>query len=482
MQTTFDPTAALAALHTANAAAARSWPGDSSARQPVHTVYGGAQLFKVGVHRKLGQLALASMDSFAPDFATFARALGLAGAETLPERQADADALAAALRPLGEAGAAVNEPAWRALTIYDRVRAKLEREAIEDQRIDFEDGYGHRRDDEEDGHAVAAAGALADAMASDDLPPFIGIRIKPLTEESKQRSLRTLDLFLTALAQRSGGKVPAGFVVTLPKITHPGQVAVLADALDALEAALGIAAGAVGIDLMIETTQSIFDADGRVVIPAMVAAGRGRVRSAAFGTYDYTATCNITAAYQSHTHSACDFARHVMQVSLAGTGVAMADGATTVMPIGPHRAAKGEQLSASQVAENREVVFAAWKLHFDNITHSLAHGTYQGWDLNPGQLPVRYAAVYAFFMDGLRDASLRLDKFVAAASQATLVGNTFDDAATGQGLLNYFLRGIACGALTEAEVLATGVTLEELQGRSFGKIVANRAHQRRDAV
>ena len=54
------------------------------------------------------------------------------------------------------------------------------------------------------------------------------------------------------------------------------------------------------------------------------------------------------------------------------------------------------------------------------------------------------------------------------------MGNVFDDAATGQGLLNFFLRGISCGALTEAEALATGLTLAELRGRSFVRILKGR--------
>jgi hypothetical protein len=59
-------------------------------------------------------------------------------------------------------------------------------------------------------------------------------------------------------------------------------------------------------------------------------------------------------------------------------------------------------------------------------------------------------------------------------AQATLVGDVFDDAATGQGLLNYFLRALNCGAITEEEVLATGLSVEEVRCRSFAKIVAER--------
>jgi len=261
-------------------------------------------------------------------------------------------------------------------------------------------------------------------------------------------------------------------------VTIPEQVSALADLLDLLEAKNGIAPGIIGMDLMIETPQAIINHLGENTVNLLVRAGKGRVRYCAYGTYDYTALVNITAHYQTHTHPAADFARHVLQVSLAGTGVSVSDGATTVMPIGPHRATKEKPLTSQQEAENLAVVHAAWKLHYDNIGHSLRHAYYQGWDLNPAQLPVRYAAVYTFFLESLEDASKRLNRFVDAAAQATLSGNMFDDAATGQGLLNFFLRGIACGAITEQEATATGITLEELHGRSFVRIVQNRAYKK----
>jgi hypothetical protein len=116
-------------------------------------------------------------------------------------------------------------------------------------------------------------------------------------------------------------------------------------------------------------------------------------------------------------------------------------------------------------------VHRAWQLAYGHTRHSLERAFYQGWDLHPAQLPVRYAAVYAFFLEGLEAASRRLKGFMDKAAQATLLGDVFDDAATGQGLLNFFLRGLACGALTEDEVSGCGLTREELQLRSFQKIL-----------
>ena len=148
-----------------------------------------------------------------------------------------------------------------------------------------------------------------------------------------------------------------------------------------------------------------------------------------------------------------------MQVSTAGRDVTLSDGATNILPV---------------PRENPAAVQRGMRLHFEHVQRSLMHGYYQGWDLHPGQLPTRYAAVYAFFLQGFQTAAARLRNFVEQAARATLVGDIFDDAATGQGLLNFFLRGINCGAFTEEEASATGLTIEELRGRSFVKILERR--------
>ena len=430
-------------LKQANLATLAKFPGDSPHRQPVHTVYGGAQLFKATTAPRSSQIAIAALEEYGKDPATFAAALGI------PE------ALAGIVRA--------------------RVAEKLLAEAVEDFRIDFEDGYGARPDAEEDGHAIQAAEEVKKGMDAKSLPPFIGIRIKPFTEELRTRSFRTVDLFVTHLAGLTGGKLPQPFIVTLPKITAAEQVAALAAILDELEAKSSIPKGSIQIELMVETTQSIFGADGAVALPSYVAAARGRCTGAHFGTYDYTANCSITAAFQHMRHPACDFAKHVMKVALAGTGVFLSDGATNIMPIAPHRAKDGQKLTDAQQKENLASVHRAWKIAFDDVTHSLENGFYQGWDLHPAQLPVRYAALYTFFLAGFESASSRLRSFIDKAAQATLLGDVFDDAATGQGLLNYFLRAVNCGAVTAEECMQkTGLSQDELRTRSFVKILAGR--------
>jgi citrate lyase beta subunit len=416
---------------------AGDFPGEGPDRQPVHTVYGGAHLFTSDTAGRLGELSLAALERWAPN--------------------------------PGDLAAILDLPKDLATPVHRLVVEKLRREPVEDFRIDFEDGYGHRPDDEEDGHARSAALELAQGMKSGSLPPFIGIRVKSLSGELHRRSLRTLDRFITT-AVEEGGSLPPGFAVTLPKIQDIEQVVVLGEALTELEQALGI--DLIPIELMVETPQTVVDRDGTTGVRKFVDSAQGRVRGAHFGTYDYTASLTITAAYQTMTHPACDFARHALQVSLAGTGVWISDGATNVMPVPPHR---GDDLSETEVDDNRRTVHDAMRLHYEHIRHSLTHAFYQGWDLHPAQFPTRYAAVYAFFHEGLDQAGERLSNFVESAAKATLVGEVFDDAATGQGLLNFFLRAMNCGAIDEVEATArTGLTLDEIQTRSFLAILEGR--------
>lgn len=466
----------ISRLQQANKRFAEKYRGETGRRQPVHTVYGGAHLFKSDSTERLGALARRSLDQFAPDFLVFAKALDLPGANQLPDSPDEADELASRLGTNPDRVRRENKAAWLAHTIYKRVNEKLRREPVEDFRIDFEDGYGNRPDEEEDGDAASAAAEVAEGMNIGALPPFIGIRIKPFNEELRERSARTLDIFISTLLDQTGGALPDNFVVTLPKITVPEQVAALADLFELLEKKIGLAAGSLKLEMMIETTQSVINERGEINLPLLLAAARGRCIAAHFGTYDYTASCNITAAHQHMMHPACDFAKHLMQVSFAGTGVWLSDGATNIMPVAPHRFVEGgTPLTPEQIEVNRTVVHRAWKLHYDHIQHSLENAYYQGWDLHPAQLPTRYAAIYAFFLESLDAASERLRNFVDKAAKATLVGDVFDDAATGQGLLNYFLRAINCGALTEEEAVElSGLTVAELRSGSFVKILTNR--------
>lgn len=435
---------------------ARVYPGEPIGRQPVHTVYGGGHLFRRDTARRLGETARESMRVFAPDAERFGRAIGL---EAGPDLQR---------------------------SVYTRVLEKLEREPVEDFRIDFEDGYGTRDDAEEDAHAAQAAAETAAGMAAGTLPPFMGIRIKNFGPGTRERGIRTLDVYLSTLGPLTGWKLPDNFVVMLPKLVSADQVSALVELFEAFEggSSAHFAPGSLRMEFMVETTRSVIDASGVCPLPEFVRAARGRCVAAALGVYDYTASLGITANQQRIDHRGCDFARHVMQVALGGSGLFLSDGATNIMPTPPHAAPTGSPLTPEQERENTATVHSAWKLNFGHVRRSLSHGWYQGWDLNPAQLPVRYAAVYSYFLEYLPEATRRLSNFVEKAARATLVrgdsgAGVFDDAATAQGLLTFFIQGLRRRAISDEDLARTGLSRDEVAMRSFTDIVRRRAGKNR---
>ncbi len=456
-------------LGVANKAFNKIYKGDREDRQPIHTVYGGANLFKSNTTKSLGKVALNSLLTYAPNFIEFAKAFNLQGSDALPDKEQDQLKLVQEIEGLSKEELK-NNPAGFSYNIYSKVIDKLEKEAVEDFRIDFEDGFGNRSDKEEDETAENAALQVAKGIVDQTLSPFIGIRIKPFTEELKERGLRTLDIFLSTLLTKTKGVLPNNFVVMLPKVTISEQIIALVTFFEIIEEKFNLETGSLKMEFMVETTQSIMTHNGTNPLYQFILASKGRCIATHFGTYDYTASCNITAKYQEMDHPVCDFAHHMTKVALAHTGIWLSDGATNTMPIGPHRG----ELTNQQKEENKIVVHRAWRKGYDHIRHSLWNGYYQGWDLNPAQLPMRYTAVYAFFLESYDDAVLRLKTFVEKAARATLIGDVFDDAATGQGLLNYFLKALNSGAISEEEVLATGLTLDEIKTRSFAKILKGR--------
>jgi citrate lyase beta subunit len=356
---------------------ASRYPGERAGRQPVHTVYIPAD--RIGGFREWGELALAALRECPP----------------LPFPAA----------------------------LADRVQAKLVAEPIEDLRVDFEDGYGVRDDDQEDAAVKAAVAVLAEGPR----PPFVGIRIKSLEAATRHRALRTLDLFLSHYQEP--------FTVTLPKVSGTDQVTAMVALCETLERGYGLAAGTLTFEIQIELPAAVLGADGTATVARLITAADGRCTGLHYGTYDYSAAAGVAAAYQAMDHPVADYAKAVIQAAASGTGVRLSDGSTNILPLG------------SDVA-----VHDAWALHHRLVRRSLERGFYQGWDLHPAQLPTRFAATYAFFADGVDAASIRLRRYLERQS-----GGILDEPATARALAGYLLRGLDCGALDDA-----GFTREEL--------------------
>ena len=404
-----------ASLSGVDAELARRYPGDPGTRQPVHTVYVPADAFGPGTVRAWGDEALAALDEHAPHAGDFAAVLGL--------------------------------PDDLAGQVYERMRAKLEREPVEDLRVDFEDGYGPRPDAEEDAAALAAARSVAAACADGSAPPYVGIRMKGMEAAVRDRGIRTLDIFLTALADAGG--LPGGLTLTLPKVTFPQQVSAMVRICEEFERARDLPPGRIGFEIQIETTQAILGPDGTATVARLIDAAEGRATGLHYGTFDYSAACAVSPAHQSMDHPVADHAKAVMQVAAAGTGVRLSDGSTNVLPVGTSAA-----------------VHEAWRLHHGLVRRSLARAYYQGWDMHPGHLPTRYAAVYSFYREGLARSAARLADYVARTGG----GDVMDEPATARALGGHLLRGLDCGAVDAAEVTAAcglgRAALEGLAGRA----------------
>src|SRR5690606_17550920 len=281
-------------LAGADADAARMYPGDQDARQPVHTVYVPAHTYTADAVRSWGAAALAALADHAPGTDELARLLDLP------------PAVVAASLPL--------------------VRDKLAREPIEDLRVDFEDGLGPCSDDDEDALAAAAGAAVRRAVEQGTCPPSIGPRVKVCAAATRARGFRTLALFLGGV--RAGGPLPDGFVVTLPKVTTVAQVEAMDRLCERLEDAYALPSGRLRFEVQVETPQVILAADGTATVARIVHAASGRLSGLHYGTYDYSAACGIAAGYQSLEHPVADHARAVMQLAAAGTGVSISDGST----------------------------------------------------------------------------------------------------------------------------------------------------------
>ena len=405
-------------------------------RQPVHTVYGGAHLFKTETMNKLNAIAKVNFERYISDASELAEAFEM-----------DSELAA---------------------KIYPRVKAKLDAGAIEDYRIDFEDGYGYRADDEEDSHAINAAGETHLAILQNLLPPFFGIRVKSLSGKTQLRSVRTLDLYVTKLVELTDGKIPDNFVITLPKVTSANEISTFVSFLASLEKTLGLNPNALGLEFLIETTSAFFNDKGEFALPNLLVAALGRCKSIHFGAYDYTANIGIAAHHQDIRHPACEMARQLMLMAYADKNVRLVDGVTTTLPIEKFK--HSVQLTHEELSENRRIIFRAWKLHFDNIQHSMKSSFYQSWDLHPAQFIPRYVATYAFFLSSIDAASARLQNFIQKAAQASLIGDVFDDMASGLGLMNFFVRALNCGAITEKEVVKHSLlTVDQLISTAIGK-------------
>ena len=384
---------------------------------PVHTVYEGAHLLREDTFTRFGRVARETLMSHGRDHRRFCEVLTGSHHEE-----------------------AISRPVW------DQLNRRLQSLPVEDYRADFEDGYGVRSPGEEHDHAIHAAGVFAAAAAAGTLPPGYGIRIKCLDHNTADQAISTLDVFLTALATACGPACPPGLTITLPKVTQSAQPAALDRLLSQLEETLP-ALPPVRMELMVETSGSLVDRSGRLLLPSLVDAAGGRCTGVHLGVYDYTSALGISSHQQTPVNAVCEFARRWMQLCLGDRPVRLSDGAWNQVPSG-----------------SPDAIVSLWQQSWQGITAAMTAGIYQGWDLLPEQLPARYGSVYLFYRQGLTEATRRLQAWNKRKAATSADAGVMDDAATAAGLQRFFARALQCGAITRDEFVAAGATPEDSHG------------------
>ena len=357
-------------------------PGDDSASndwQPAYVLYGGAQLFSAETHDKM--LALARKW--------------------------------------------LKEYAWLNDTQKKRVEKRLA-QPLDDLRIDFEDGYGRRPDEEEDAHALKVQQALPQVHE----PRRCGIRIKPVTRRFAQRGIRTLEIALKNLTVW-----PRGFCVTLPKLEDPTQVQYVIQELERIENGRP----PLPLELMIESPA------GLRRIHELIQAAGPRARGVHFGPFEFLASCGIGNG--DLLHPVNRQARAQLLMSVSGSGVELADGPTTLLPLPPHR-----QPSGPQIAENQKSVRLAWEFHRDQVLATREQGYFQSWLLHPAQLVSHAAALLQEYEQALPGALERLTAYWQGRGQARASGGDFDDRATARQWTHIVKQSLDLGLIEESSL------------------------------
>jgi citrate lyase beta subunit len=347
----------------------------------LHVLYGGAHLFRAETPAKMGAVAMRLLETHLADEEVFAQTFACDG------------------------------------HVRERVAQRLMNRPVDDFRIDFEDGFGRRNDDEEDFHTQLAAEALTRSRTL----LSAGIRLRPWRGDTASRARRTLDLFL----QHAGHQLPPRFVVTLPKVEDPKECEQLARRLKQWDPG-------VGIELMAETPQLF--ARSKTLLECVDACD-GLCRSVHFGLHDFLSSMNVPSVEQHLLHPLANEARTRLQMVLAARRIPISDGATHMVPSG---------------ADSTRIR-AVMTLHARNVLHAWRQGIRIGWDLHPGHIVARYAAIFGWYHEHLQSVRTREAAWRHSNEQNSLTGQQFDDAASASGLEEFLRQGVAIGAITREE-------------------------------
>lgn len=391
--------------------------------QPIHVVYGGAQLFKESTLQNLPLKAREYFAQYVADAQSLRQLLGESWSEEESQK------------------------------IYATVNRKLTERAIEDFRIDFEDGYGVRDDSDEDADAVRCAHIVANyhnQLAAQDEAIAVGFRVKPLGQGTYKRSLKTLFLILNSYAQSRQNRHDQRhqLMITLPKVESALQVALVQDILAAAEHEYGLPHGFFQMEALIENCEAFMSVlHGRSQLLEIVHAAKGRMAGLHFGVYDFNAALGIAPSCQDLHNDASSAAKFLMQLAVGNCeNVGLSDGVINVIPV------RRDGQSDSDFVD-------ACRFNYLKMKKSVEAGFYQSWDIHPSQVWLRMTAMTEFVLRSLPDTIDRLITFHRAAQRAVKTGQVFDDRASVLGLVKFVKLAVASRIVKRDELVGRSETI-----------------------
>ena len=424
--------------------------------QPVSTLYLGAQHFNASSIDQIARQAQDYLQQYAPGPLALAEALQFPEAQSWQRQSARQRAelnqhlVSDDCDPLPE-----GSDLWLLQRIYRQTELRLSNQPLADLRIDFEDGLGPLTDSAEDAYARQCAQYLAQSSASKYFPPYCGIRIRAFdSHKNAERGLRTLDIFCSELLRANAGKLPPGFAITLPKVEQANQLSLLVQSLDEFERQHQLDSASIALEIMLESSLGLVNEQGAITGKSLLAAGGERLRGVHLGIYDYGASARLAAPSQRLDSRTCEWARNIIKLAFDPSAVTISDGSTNILPEPVY--SSGE-LNSYQHNINALAVHQAWRQSYAHISAALDNGIYQGWELHPGQLPVRYAANARYFLARLPEYRQRLSLLRQSASQLASSGGTFDEPATARGLRHYYQLAYAAGSIDKSDLQEVGL-------------------------
>ncbi len=357
-----------------------------------HTFYGGAQLFQVNTLEKCAQKSLAFFRQVFPSVLELSQFL------------AEDDFTSEQMK-----------------LIFSRLEKKLNTSAIEDFRIDFEDGLGLRSGAEEDFFAQKAGEIVCDVRQN--FSGRIGLRLKSPERATLQRCKRTFKIFFDAFFKQGNNLKPDGFfIVTLPKVKNSKSIQHFVNFVRQYCRKKKISSAFFKYEIMVETAE-IARSIHRIAPLSKITDYLGtRLLGLHIGIYDYLSELGVPPSAQGQNHFFIQQLEYFLVSNFSHLEIS--DGVNQSIP------------NSGNLMEAMKILKCQYRLNLEKMDR----GINRGWDIHPFQLVARYLALICFFEKNTANMQQRYENFTNSNQKAQKLGVIFDDAASMRGVESFLER------------------------------------------